>query len=67
MTREKARQIVNTKIIELTDGFPTIDDLSDSMTLCNALDDMEGMDELQANYFAIEIAEEMLTEEGLPI
>jgi len=67
MTRKQARQIVNSKIMELTDGFPTIDDLSDSATLCNALDDMEGMEESEANDFATGVAEEMLEEEGFPV
>ncbi len=66
MTREQARKLISSKIEEITGGL-TINELADSATLCNGLDDMDGMSEEEANNFANEIAQDMLAEEGFPM
>ena len=66
MTREQARNLISSKIEEITGGL-TVNELADSATLCNGLDDMDGMSEEEANNFANEIAQDMLAEEGFPI
>ena len=66
MTREQARNLISSKIEEITGGL-TINELADSATLCNGLDDMDGMSEEEANNFANEIAQDMLAEEGFPM
>ena len=66
MTREQARKLISSKIEEITGGL-TINELADSATLCNGLDDMYGMSEEEANNFANEIAQDMLAEEGFPM
>ena len=66
MTRKEARNLISSKIEEITGGL-TIDELADSATLCNGLDDMEGMSKEEADDFANEIAQDMLDEEGFPV
>ena len=66
MTREQARKLVNSKVEEITGGL-SLDDLADSATLCNGLDDMDGMSEEEASSFAEEIAQDILAEEGFPM
>ena len=66
MTREQARNLISAKIEEITGGL-TVNELADSATLCNGLDDMDGMSEEEANNFANEIAQDMLAEEGFPM
>ena len=66
MTREQARNLINSKVEEITGGL-SLDELADSATLCNGLDDMEGMSEEEADNFANEIAQDMLAEEGFPM
>ena len=66
MTREQARNLISSKIEEITGGL-TVNELADSATLCNGLDDMDGMSEEEANNFANEIAQDMLAEEGFPV
>ena len=66
MTREQARNLINSKVEEITGGL-SLDELADSATLCNGLDDMDGMSEEEANNFANEIAQDMLAEEGFPM
>ena len=66
MTRKEARDLISSKIEEITGGL-TADELADSATLCNGLDDMEGMSEEEADNFANEIAQDMLAEEGFPM
>ena len=66
MTREQARNLISSKIDEITGGR-TVNELADSATLCNGLDDMDGMSEEEANNFANEIAQDMLAEEGFPV
>tara|TARA_Y100001938_G_scaffold104041_1_gene142063 strand:+ start:468 stop:692 length:225 start_codon:yes stop_codon:yes gene_type:complete len=66
MTREQARNLISSKIEEITGGL-TVNELADSATLCNGLDDMDGMSEEEANNFANEIAQDMLHEEGFPV
>ena len=66
MTREQARNLISSKIEEITGGL-TVDELADSATLCNGLDDMDGMSEEEANNLANEIAQDMLAEEGFPM
>jgi hypothetical protein len=66
MTREQARNLISSKIEEITGGL-TVNELADSATLCNGLDDMDGMSEEEANNFANEIAQDMLAEEGFPM
>ena len=66
MTREQARKLISSKIEEITGGL-TVNELADSATLCNGLDDMDGMSEEEANNFANEIAQDMLAEEGFPM
>ena len=66
MTREQARNLISSKIEEITGGL-TVDELADSATLCNGLDDMDGMSEEEANNFANEIAQDMLAEEDFPM
>ena len=66
MTREQARNLISSKIEEITGGL-TVNELADSATLCNGLDDMDGMNEEEANNFANEIAQDMLAEEGFPM
>ena len=66
MTREQARNLISSKIEEITGGL-TVNALADSATLCNGLDDMDGMSEEEANNFANEIAQDMLAEEGFPM
>ena len=66
MTREQARNLISSKIEEITGGL-IVNELADSATLCNGLDDMDGMSEEEANNFANEIAQDMLAEEGFPM
>ena len=66
MTREQARNLINSKVEEITGGL-SLDELADSATLCNGLDDMDGMSEEEASSFAEEIAQDMLAEEGFPM
>ena len=66
MTREQARKLINSKVEEITGGL-SLDDLADSATLCNGLDDMDGMSEEEASSFAEEIAQDILAEEGFPM
>lgn len=66
MTREQARNLISSKIEEITGGL-TVNELADSATLCNGLDDMDGMSEEEASSFAEEIAQDMLAEEGFPM
>ena len=66
MTREQARNLISSKIEEITGGL-TVNELADSATLCNGPDDMDGMSEEEANNFANEIAQDMLAEEGFPM
>jgi hypothetical protein len=66
MTREQARNLISSKIEEITGGL-SLDDLADSATLCNGLDDMDGMSEEEASSFAEEIAQDILAEEGFPM
>ena len=66
MTREQARNLISSKIEEITGGL-TVNELADSATLCNGLDDMDGMSGEEANNFANEIAQDMLAEEGFPV
>ena len=42
MTRKEARDLISSKIEEITGGL-TINELADSATLCNCLDDMDGI------------------------
>jgi hypothetical protein len=65
MTREQARNLISSKIEEITGGL-SLDELADSATLCNGLDDMDGMSEEEASSFAEEIAQDILAEEGFP-
>ena len=58
--------MISSKIEEITGGL-TVNELADSATLCNGLDDMDGMSEEEANNFANEIAQDMLAEEGFPM
>lgn len=67
MNRLDCRNLINKEIQALTGGFPTIDDLADSVTLCNALDDMEDLPESELQTVASETAQEMLAEEGFPL
>jgi hypothetical protein len=66
MTREQARNLISSKIEEITGGL-SLDELADSATLCNGLDDMDGMSEEEASSFAEEIAQDILAEEGFPM
>ena len=66
MTREQARNLISSKIEEITGGL-TVNELADSATLCNGLDDMDGMSEEEASSFAEEIAQDILAEEGFPM
>ena len=66
MTRDQARKLINSKVEEITGGL-SLDDLADSATLCNGLDDMDGMSEEEASSFAEEIAQDILAEEGFPM
>ena len=66
MTREQARNLISSKVEEITGGL-SLDELADSATLCNGLDDMDGMSEEEASSFAEEIAQDILAEEGFPM
>ena len=66
MTRKEARNLISSKIEEITGGL-SLDELADSATLCNGLDDMDGMSEEEASSFAEEIAQDILAEEGFPM
>jgi predicted RNase H-like HicB family nuclease len=74
-SRHKARVLINRAVKDLSGGAVCLNELPDSYTLCNGLDELEQMIE-EADEFtpmselldmAQEVASNMLEDEGFPI
>jgi hypothetical protein len=66
MTRTEARFILEWAVLSANQVDFGLDDLADSPTVMNAIDEIEHMSEEEATQFADEVALEILEENGFP-
>ena len=67
LTRKTARVLIDKKVSALSGGL-SLNELPDSFALCNALDDMDGMElDDDAHGYASDVALDLLQAEGFPV